>query len=171
MRKLLKRMKYTVYPYRYCKKKKHKHNFQQWISWLAERWRTQLDAIRNVNCTRLWIIKSLNASCAASQQHACLSDGNKPFKTKTKKKREQHSPSNIGGNDCQLEIVSRVNQSWCMKPARSVKIIFLFSRINSLYALFTISALWLVGVIRANVHFVCCFIDSWKNLTILSFVF
>ncbi len=73
-------------PYIHIDIVKHKHNFQQWISWLAERWRTQLDAIRNVNCTRLWIIKSLNASCAASQQHACLSDGNKPFKTKQKQK-------------------------------------------------------------------------------------
>ncbi len=27
-----------------------KDNFQQWISWLLHRWRTQRNAIRNVNC-------------------------------------------------------------------------------------------------------------------------
>ena len=51
------------------------YNFQQWISWLSHRWRTQRNAISNVNCRIQWIIESLNASCAPwySEEHACLS--------------------------------------------------------------------------------------------------
>ena len=52
-----------------------KYNFQQRISWLSHRWRTQRNAIRNVNCRIQWIIESLNAYCALwySEEHACLS--------------------------------------------------------------------------------------------------
>lgn len=52
-----------------------KNNFQQRISWLSHRWRTQRNAISNVNCRIQWIIESLNASCALwySGEHACLS--------------------------------------------------------------------------------------------------
>ena len=51
------------------------YNFQQWISWLSHRWRTQRNAISNVNCRIQWIIESLNAPCAPwySEEHACLS--------------------------------------------------------------------------------------------------
>lgn len=51
------------------------YNFQQRISWLSHRWRTQRNAISNVNCRIQWIIESLNASCAPwySEEHACLS--------------------------------------------------------------------------------------------------
>ena len=51
------------------------YNFQQRISWLSHRWRTQRTAIRNVNCRIQWIIESLNAPCAArfSEGHVCLS--------------------------------------------------------------------------------------------------
>ena len=51
------------------------YNFQQWISWFSHRWRTQRNAISNVNCRIQWIIESLNAPCALgySQEHACLS--------------------------------------------------------------------------------------------------
>ena len=54
---------------------KLKNNFQQRISWLSHRWRTQRNAIRNVNCRIQWIIESLNAHCALwySGEHACLS--------------------------------------------------------------------------------------------------
>lgn len=50
-------------------------NFQQRISWFSHRWRTQRNAIRNVNCRFSWIIESLNAHCALwySRGHACLS--------------------------------------------------------------------------------------------------
>jgi len=50
-------------------------NFWQRISWLSQRWRTQRNAIRNVNCRIQWIIESLNAYCALwySGEHACLS--------------------------------------------------------------------------------------------------
>jgi hypothetical protein len=40
------------------------NTFQQWMSWLPHRWRTQRVAIRNANCETLWIIKTLNAHCA-----------------------------------------------------------------------------------------------------------
>ena len=52
-----------------------KYNFQQRISWLSHRWRTQRNAISNVNCRIQWIIESLNAPCAPwySEEHACLS--------------------------------------------------------------------------------------------------
>ena len=51
------------------------YNFQQRISWLSHRWRTQRNAISNVNCRIQWIIESLNAPCALwySEGHACLS--------------------------------------------------------------------------------------------------
>ena len=51
------------------------YNFQQRISWLSHRWRTQRNAISNVNCRIQWIIESLNAPCAPwySEEHACLS--------------------------------------------------------------------------------------------------
>jgi len=51
-----------------------RNNFRQRISWLSQRWRTQRNAIRNVNCRSQWIIKSLNAHCALwySEEHACL---------------------------------------------------------------------------------------------------
>ena len=42
---------------------RNQYNFQQWISWLSHRWRTQRNAIRNVNCRIQWIIESLNAPC------------------------------------------------------------------------------------------------------------
>ena len=52
-----------------------RNNFWQRISWLSQRWRTQRNAIRNVNCRIQWIIESLNAYCALwySEEHACLS--------------------------------------------------------------------------------------------------
>ena len=34
------------------------------MSWFSQRWRTQRNAIRNVNCKTQWIIKILNANCA-----------------------------------------------------------------------------------------------------------
>lgn len=54
---------------------KNLYNFQQRISWLSHRWRTQRNAISNVNCRIQWIIESLNAPCAPwySEEHACLS--------------------------------------------------------------------------------------------------
>ena len=53
----------------------NQYNFQQRISWLSHRWRTQRNAISNVNCRIQWIIESLNAPCALwySEGHACLS--------------------------------------------------------------------------------------------------
>ena len=52
-----------------------KYNFQQRISWLSHRWRTQRNAISNVNCRIQWIIESLNAPCTLwySKEYACLS--------------------------------------------------------------------------------------------------
>ncbi len=35
------------------------------MSWFSQRWRTQRNAIRNVNCKTQWIIKILNANCAS----------------------------------------------------------------------------------------------------------
>ena len=51
------------------------YNFQQRISWLSHRWRTQRNAISNVNCRIQWIIESLNAPCTLwySEEYACLS--------------------------------------------------------------------------------------------------
>ena len=58
-----------------AERNKMKYNFQQRISWLSHRWRTQRNAICNVNCRIQWIIESLNAYCALwySEEHACLS--------------------------------------------------------------------------------------------------
>ena len=39
------------------------YNFQQWMSWIPQRWRTQRNVIRNANCRTSWIIKILNAHC------------------------------------------------------------------------------------------------------------
>jgi hypothetical protein len=49
-------------------------NFQQWMSWLPYRWRTQQSAISNANC-RLWVIRILNAYGTdwLSSQYACFS--------------------------------------------------------------------------------------------------
>ena len=41
------------------------YNFQQRMSRLPQRWRTQRNAIRNANCKTSWIIKILNAHCAS----------------------------------------------------------------------------------------------------------
>ena len=51
------------------------NNFQQRISWLSQRWRTQRNAIRSVNCRIPWIIESLNAPCTLwySEGYARLS--------------------------------------------------------------------------------------------------
>ena len=51
------------------------YNFQQRISWLSHRWRTQRNAISNVNCRIQWIIESLNAPCTLwhSEGYARLS--------------------------------------------------------------------------------------------------
>ena len=46
-------------------KKQMTYNFQRWMSWLPQRWRTQRNAIRNANCITSWIIKPLNAYCAS----------------------------------------------------------------------------------------------------------
>ena len=44
------------------------NNFWQRISWFSHRWRTQRNAIGNVNC-RMWIIEFLNAPCALLDLH------------------------------------------------------------------------------------------------------
>ena len=56
-------------------KNKIEYNFQQRISWLSHRWRTQRNAISNVNCRPQWIIESLNAYCTLwySGEYACFS--------------------------------------------------------------------------------------------------
>ena len=58
-----------------CNTNKLLYNFQQRISWLSHRWRTQRNAISNVNCRIQWIIESLNAPCTLwySEEYACLS--------------------------------------------------------------------------------------------------
>jgi hypothetical protein len=38
-------------------------HFQQRMSWLPQRWRTQRNAIRLANCIFTWVIKDLNAPC------------------------------------------------------------------------------------------------------------
>ena len=43
------------------------YNFQQRMSRLPQRWRTQRNAIRNANCKTSWIIKTLNAHCASGK--------------------------------------------------------------------------------------------------------
>ena len=40
-------------------------HFQQWMSWLPYRWRTQRNAIRNANCKIQWVIKTLNTTCTS----------------------------------------------------------------------------------------------------------
>ena len=51
------------------------YNFQQRMSRLPQRWRTQRNAICNANCKTSWIIKTLNAHCAAGIcPAACLSE-------------------------------------------------------------------------------------------------
>ena len=55
--------------------KKLTYNFQQWMSRLPQRWRTQRNAIRNANCKTSWIIKLLNAHCASGIcPVACMSE-------------------------------------------------------------------------------------------------
>ncbi len=52
-----------------------KYNFQQRMSRLLQRWRTQRNAIRNANCRTSWIIKILNAHCASGIcLVACMSE-------------------------------------------------------------------------------------------------
>ena len=46
------------------------NHFQQRMSWLPQRWRTQRNAIRHANCKIQWVIKTLNASCTSSE--VCL---------------------------------------------------------------------------------------------------
>ena len=41
-------------------------HFQQRMSWLPQRWRTQRNAIRHANCRIQRVIKILNAPCTAS---------------------------------------------------------------------------------------------------------
>ena len=40
-------------------------HFQQRMSWLPQRWRTQRNAIRHANCKIQWVIKILNAPCTS----------------------------------------------------------------------------------------------------------
>ena len=60
------------------------YNFQQWMSWLPQRWRTQRNAIRNAIRMSSRIIKSLNAHCTSGNcwKYASLSV-RKPTSTKT----------------------------------------------------------------------------------------
>ena len=46
------------------------NHFQQRMSWLPQRWRTQRNAIRHANCKIQWVIKTLNATCTSSE--VCL---------------------------------------------------------------------------------------------------
>jgi len=46
------------------------NHFQQRMSWLPQRWRTQRNAIRHANCKIQWVIKTLNASCTSPE--VCL---------------------------------------------------------------------------------------------------
>ena len=57
------------------------YDFQQRMSWLPQRWRTQRNAIRNAICIFSWIIKSLNAHCTACnyRQYAYLSVCKPPY--------------------------------------------------------------------------------------------
>ena len=56
-------------------KTQFKNKFQQRMSWLPQRWRTQRNAIRVANCKTPWIIKTLNAHCASGiSPAACLSE-------------------------------------------------------------------------------------------------
>ena len=48
-------------------------HFQQRMSWLPYRWRTQRNAIRNANCKIQWVIKTLNASCTSLGEYVCWS--------------------------------------------------------------------------------------------------
>ena len=50
-----------------------KKHFQQRMSWLPYRWRTQRNAIRNANCKNQWVIKTLNAACTSLGEYACWS--------------------------------------------------------------------------------------------------
>jgi len=48
-------------------------HFQQRMSWLPQRWRTQRNAIRNANCKIQWVIKILNATCTSLGKYVCWS--------------------------------------------------------------------------------------------------
>ena len=50
-----------------------KKHFQQRMSWLPYRWRTQRNAIRNANCKIQWVIKTLNAACTSLGEYVCWS--------------------------------------------------------------------------------------------------
>ena len=50
-----------------------KKHFQQRMSWLPQRWRTQRNAIRHANCEIQWVIKTLNASCTSFGEYVCWS--------------------------------------------------------------------------------------------------
>ena len=52
----------------FSKNKNHKH-FQQRMSWLLYRWRTQRNVIRNANCRIQWVIKTLNATCTSFEEY------------------------------------------------------------------------------------------------------
>ncbi len=57
----------------------NKH-FQQRMSWLPQRWRTQRNAIRLANCKIKWVIKTLNASCTSFWEYVCWSVCSSPPK-------------------------------------------------------------------------------------------
>ena len=46
-------------------------HFQQRMSWLPQRWRTQRNAIRHANCKIQWVIKTLNATCTSLGEYVC----------------------------------------------------------------------------------------------------
>ena len=68
---------FTLYSYHLMSVYFNKY-YDSWqrISWFSQRWRTQQNAIRNVNCKTPWIIKSLNANGSNWFKHnyyTCLS--------------------------------------------------------------------------------------------------
>ena len=61
-----------VFLYQYALSEMSNH-FQQRMSWLPQRWRTQRNAIRHANCKIQWVIKTLNATCTSFGKYVCWS--------------------------------------------------------------------------------------------------
>ena len=65
---------------RFATKTKMIQHFQQRMSWLPQRWRTQRNAIRHANCKIQWVIKTLNATCTSFGEYVCSSVCSSPPK-------------------------------------------------------------------------------------------
>ena len=94
-------------------------HFQQRMSWLPQRWRTQRNAIRHANCTIQWVIKTLNATCTSFGEYVCSSVCSSPPK---KHPQSVLSESTVWSHSFGVECVQ---MEWMSNPFKLLKVMII----------------------------------------------